>query len=193
MNAPTRHDTAPASLGTQSHVLPGDPTAELPPGERSDGLPPGEFARVWVARVQSLACGGRRHAVAVVIADQAREPGTRTVVLDEDGRRRVAAAAHILPTGLDRLLDRLTRDRFLTPVDHPVYELTLPPFSVVPGPPSSDRPAEADALTLEQAHRIMQRHLRCTTACCSRRRAALATLVDAGHYRLFSVSPRGSR
>jgi len=36
--------------------------------------------------------------------------------------------------------------------------------------------------TVEQAHQIMQTHLRCRTAMCERRRAALAVLVATGRY-----------
>ncbi len=42
--------------------------------------------------------------------------------------------------------------------------------------------ADPAAPTVSQAHEIMQRHLRCLTATCAHRRAALAALVGAGHY-----------
>jgi len=42
--------------------------------------------------------------------------------------------------------------------------------------------ADPAAPTLLQSHEIMQCHLRCMTATCAHRRAALAVLVDAGHY-----------
>jgi hypothetical protein len=37
-------------------------------------------------------------------------------------------------------------------------------------------------LTVEQAHAVMQDHLRCATDSCRQRQAALAVLTDAGHY-----------
>jgi len=42
--------------------------------------------------------------------------------------------------------------------------------------PSSDPP------TVDQAHQVMQEHLACRTADCPQRHAALAVLVQAGHY-----------
>ena len=41
-----------------------------------------------------------------------------------------------------------------------------------------------DDLTPERAHEIMQQHLRCSTATCRYRKAALAALIAAGRYRL---------
>ena len=45
----------------------------------------------------------------------------------------------------------------------------------------------SNALTVEQAHQVMQEHLRCLTADCPQRQAALAVLVQAGHYRVAST------
>jgi hypothetical protein len=42
----------------------------------------------------------------------------------------------------------------------------------------------SDALTVEQAHQVMQEHLHCRTADCPQRQAALAVLVESEHYRL---------
>jgi hypothetical protein len=41
---------------------------------------------------------------------------------------------------------------------------------------------EPERPTVEQAHKIMQVHLRCSTATCRHRKAALAGLVEAGRY-----------
>lgn len=42
--------------------------------------------------------------------------------------------------------------------------------------------AGATTLTVDRAHQLMQEHLPCTTADCADRQAALAVLVDKGHY-----------
>ena len=47
--------------------------------------------------------------------------------------------------------------------------------------PSSTAP------TVDQAHQVMQEHLHCRTTDCPQRQAALAVLVEAGHYRLTSA------
>jgi len=44
------------------------------------------------------------------------------------------------------------------------------------------REAEPESLTVEQAHAVMQAHLRCATDSCLHRQAALAVLTDAGRY-----------
>jgi hypothetical protein len=41
-----------------------------------------------------------------------------------------------------------------------------------------------EQLSVDQAHQVMQEHLRCQSATCPQRQAALAVLVEAGHYRL---------
>ena len=42
--------------------------------------------------------------------------------------------------------------------------------------------AEPEFLTVEQAHAVMQAHLRCATDTCLYRQAALAVPTDAGRY-----------
>jgi hypothetical protein len=46
--------------------------------------------------------------------------------------------------------------------------------------------AEPENLTIEQAHAVMQAHLRCATDSCPYRQAALAVLTDAGRYVLVA-------
>ncbi len=41
---------------------------------------------------------------------------------------------------------------------------------------------EPERPTVEQAHKIMQAHVRCRTAVCQHRKVALAVLVGAGRY-----------
>jgi len=52
---------------------------------------------------------------------------------------------------------------------------------------SAAAPDIADPVTptVAQAHEIMQCRVRCLTSTCAYRRAALAVLVDAGHYVLL--------
>ncbi len=42
--------------------------------------------------------------------------------------------------------------------------------------------AVPESLTVEQAHAVIQAHLRCATDSCRQRQAALTVLTDAGHY-----------
>jgi len=50
-------------------------------------------------------------------------------------------------------------------------------------------PPPVTHLTVAQAHQLMREHLRCRTEDCHQREAALATLVDAGHYVLAASRP----
>jgi hypothetical protein len=52
--------------------------------------------------------------------------------------------------------------------------------------PTHDQPELAQGITVEEAHQIMQQHLGCAGSPCGMRRAAVDTLVEAGHYTLAS-------
>jgi hypothetical protein len=56
-------------------------------------------------------------------------------------------------------------------VTHPATECGAPPV-----------------LTVHEAHAAMQEHLRCSTAACAARQAALAVLHDVGHIVLASAA-----
>jgi len=54
----------------------------------------------------------------------------------------------------------------------------------VSSPLSHPPETRAESMSVEQAHRVMQEHLRCATTECEHRQAALQVFVDAGRYAL---------
>ncbi|GIF74150.1 hypothetical protein [Asanoa siamensis] len=96
-------------------------------------LPVHAFVGVWLARIWGDTHGGRLYELARVLALHVRGPGSRAVLLNAATKRRLTAAAHLRPAGLDNLLTRMQRRGFLTSdgadrADR--FVLTLPPLGI---------------------------------------------------------------
>lgn len=126
--------------GTIVELCDGDIRSALPVdlADPTIALPAGEFARVWLARIWGDTRGGRLYQVARVLAHQVRDPGTRTVLINDAVQGRLATAAHLRPQGLQRILARLQSNNLLTPVGGYLPDtcvLTLPALRI-PNPPT---------------------------------------------------------
>jgi hypothetical protein len=105
---------------------------------------PDLYALLWQARVRQRWLGGHIQAVARVIAEHLRPPGTLTVDIDQHAATRLVTTADLRVPGLRQLLTRLTDGGLLT-LDLPgldgwgTYTLTIP--TNVRGPDSAVHPA----------------------------------------------------
>ena len=92
---------------------------------------PDLYALVWQARVLQGWLGGHIQAVARVMAESLRPPGTLTIDIDQCAATRLITAARIRVPGLRRILARLT-DGGMLRLDLPnvdgwgSYTLTIP-------------------------------------------------------------------
>jgi hypothetical protein len=99
----------------------------VPMADPLAALPADEYAAVWLTRVWGHSPGGNLWAVARVLAEELRPCGHLTVILDDSARRRLTLAARVIPPGLGQLIDRLTRDGYLTHVGDRTYRFSLGP------------------------------------------------------------------
>jgi len=76
---------------------------------------PDLYALLWQARVRQRWPGGHMQAVARVIAEQLRPPGSLTIDIDQAAATRLVTAARLRVPGLRQLLARLTDAGMLTP------------------------------------------------------------------------------
>jgi len=104
-------------------------------GDPALALAGDEYAAVWLARIVGHTGGGHVYQLARVLVGHVRDPGSRLLTIDEPVRRFLLHTVHLMPPGLDRLIDRLTRDGFLAPVhdaDPHSYRMTLPAIATPP-------------------------------------------------------------
>jgi hypothetical protein len=120
-------DHSPGHLTlTDSDIAQADTTLAADPVHDPD-----MYALLWQARVRQRWLGGHMRAVARVIAEHLRPPGTLTVDIDQAAATRLVTAARLRVPGLRQLLARLT-DAGMLALDPPgldgwgTYTLCIP-------------------------------------------------------------------
>jgi hypothetical protein len=89
---------------------------------RADPRDAETYAMLWQTRIRQRYCGGHTPAVARVIAEALRVPGTLTAELDLSALTRMIHQTQTTPPGLLRILARLAGTGHLTGLDSAMDE-----------------------------------------------------------------------